>query len=202
MSYTKFPKEELYLEFTIWLLIVTKHGSLSTWNVRSLKPLVFLLMQWFEGLKTVVFFCTPGKHKARKQIYCKSIVSQLICFQSIAWTLQASPHPCAFFSSPIFPTASFPNPNHENCLRNWKAITSICWRSWLTWLNYSGHPKRVLRSFFSSRWRPRGGNPRFHSVARLWRNKYSCAFYMFLPWKFSIPNTSKVVGRLNGWSML
>ena len=44
MSYTKFPKEELYLEYTTWLLIVTKNGSLSTWNVRSQKPLVFLLM--------------------------------------------------------------------------------------------------------------------------------------------------------------
>ena len=149
MSYTKIRKEELYLQYTTWLLIVTKHGSLSTWNVRSLKPLVFLLMQWFEGhIKLSFFFAHLANTRRESRSTVKNIVSQLICFQSHAWTLlhEASPHPCAFFYSRVFPTPYFPNPNHENCFWNWKAITitSICWRSWLTWLNYSGHALKCV----------------------------------------------------------
>ena len=137
---------------------------------------VILLMQSFEGRKTVVFFGTSRKHKVRNS-RSKSIVSQLICFQSNAWTLllEASPHPCAFFSSHVFfPTPL--SPNHANCLRNWRAITSICCRSWL---KYSGRVISVLRSFVSSRWRANRGAPRFR---RRWTlaKQVAATYYIYL----------------------
>ena len=125
----------------------------------------------------------------------KSIVSQLICFQSHAWTLlhQASPHPKTPSLLPESFSQLFPKSKSWELLAELKSYnTLICWRSWLTWLNYSGRAKRVLEKFCFVKMTTQRSAPVSESLDS--GETSIAATWEMLPWKSSRPNNSKAAG--------
>ena len=172
----------------------TKNRSVSTWNVRSLEPLVFLLMQSFEGHKTVGLFLGTWQTQSEKfWSTVKALFHNWFAFSHMRELFFIKlPHTPA--PSWVFPTASF---HFFPKSKSWELLAGL--KSYnLDLLKILAHLAQLLRSCKSlgevSFLQDDGPEERpGFGVARLWRNKYSCNI-SYLPWKSSRPNNSKVAG--------
>ena len=95
-----------------------------------------------------------------------------------------------------FPSLShsfFPKSKSWELLAELKSYnTLICWRSWLTWLNYSGRAKRVLEKFCFVKMTTQRSAPVSESLDS--GETSIAATWEILPWKSSRPNNSKAAG--------